>query len=265
MHQFNEWQSSFTAALLDPERLVPSGLITPWGEPGTKRFGVYRNNVIRGLVEALKDTFPVACRIVGTDFFEAMARIYAFRNPPRSPILLEYGLEFAQFVAGFGPADCVPYLGDVCRIERSWLEAYHAPDGSPLDQGEMGSLSTADCARLCLDLHPSVRLVSSRFPVVTIWSTNIEGAEPVQVDLDAGGEHALIARPFAEVDLFGLSDEEMAFTQAIAAGSAIVSAAQSALELAPEFNVDVALRNLLQMGIVANYRVVSTIERRIHD
>lgn len=43
----------FAAALLDPKRAVPPNLVGPDGEPTTKRFAVYRNNVMVGLVEAL--------------------------------------------------------------------------------------------------------------------------------------------------------------------------------------------------------------------
>ena len=195
MRTSSEWQSGFATALLDPEMPAPSGLINPSCEPSLKRFGVYRNNVIRGLVEALRDAFPVACRIVGNDFFDAMARIYAFQNPPRSPILLEYGSDFADFVASFQPAAGLPYLSDVCRIERSWLEAYHAPEIPTVNPDHLSSLSLLDYSGLHLDLHPSLRLVDSRFPAITIWSTNIEVGEPVPVDLEAGGENALIARP----------------------------------------------------------------------
>jgi hypothetical protein len=223
---------------------------------------VYRNNVIRGLVEALRDTFPVTCRIVGNDFFDAMARIYAFQNPPRSPILLEYGSDFAGFVASFQPAAGLPYLSDVCRIERSWLEAYHAPEIPTANPDRLSSLSLLDYSGLHLDLHPSVRLVNSRFPAITIWSTNIEGGEPVPVDLEAGGENALIARPGAEVELFSLSDVGMVFSQALAGGATILDAAESVLRVDPEFSLSVALRELIDIGVVADYRIALASARK---
>src|SRR5579862_2934563 len=103
MRRPGEWQNEFASALINPYMPVPPGLTDPLGEPAPPRFGVYRNNVVRGLVEALKDKFPVACRIVGADCFEAMARAYALQNPPRSPILLEYGAGFAEFIERFEP------------------------------------------------------------------------------------------------------------------------------------------------------------------
>ncbi len=76
--------------------------------------------------------FPAVERIVGEEFFQAMARAYVLAEPPRSPVLMDYGTTFADFIAGFAPAASLPYLPDVARIERAWREAYHAEDAEPL-------------------------------------------------------------------------------------------------------------------------------------
>ncbi len=128
MQQLAERQRGFAAALLDPGLPMPDGLVGPDGEPGPKRFAVYRNNVVAGLTETLKDAFPAVHRIVGTDFFRAMARAYVLVEPPRSPIMLDYGAGFPDFIRQFDPAAGLPYLADVARIERAWTEAYHAPE-----------------------------------------------------------------------------------------------------------------------------------------
>ena len=126
-------QRDFAAALLDPALPVPSGLVGPDGEPSPRRFAVYRNNVIAGLVNTLKQAFPAVCKIVGIDFFEAMARGYVRAEPPASPVLLDYGAGFAAFIAQFAPAAALPWLPGVARIERAWIEAYHAQEADPLE------------------------------------------------------------------------------------------------------------------------------------
>lgn len=98
MQRLAERQRQFAAALLDPELPPPSGLVGPDGEPSPRRFGVYRNNVVAGLTEALSDAFPAVCRIVGVEFFRAMARPFVISRPPDTPIMLEYGARFPDFV-----------------------------------------------------------------------------------------------------------------------------------------------------------------------
>jgi Putative DNA-binding domain len=253
-----DWQNEFASALIGPNLDVPPGLIHPMGEPSPKRFAVYRNNVIRGLVEALKDTFPAVCRIVGEEFFEAMARIYALQNPPRSPILLEYGSGFADFVETFEPAASVPYLSDVARIERAWLEAYHAVDASPMNADELYALSYSDILNLHLTLHPSVRLVQSRYPALTIWSTNVEGAVPIPVDLEAGGEEVLIVRTGPDVEARSLTRAAMEFVTALSGDSTISDATRLALGIDPDFSLGSALRNLIETDIVVEFRTESS-------
>src|SRR3546814_13139018 len=103
MTRLAERLDEFALALLDPERAVPKGLVGPDGEPSARRFAVYRNNVFVGLTDALRAGFPCIVRLVGDDFFAAMARVFAAATPPSSPVLLHYGAEFPDFIASFPP------------------------------------------------------------------------------------------------------------------------------------------------------------------
>jgi hypothetical protein len=95
---------AFGAALLDPARPVPAGAVGPDRRPDTKRFAVYRNNVVHGLVNALEARFPVTSRLVGKAFFRSMARVYAATHLPRTPLLTQYGDDFP----GMSPVSSAP-------------------------------------------------------------------------------------------------------------------------------------------------------------
>src|SRR5690606_26423719 len=120
---------------------VPSGLTGPRGNKVDRRFAVYRNNVIIGLLDALADIFPTTQNLVGRDYFRATARLYIRAEPPSSPVIFEYGQGFADFVAGFPPARHLRYLPDVIRLERCWLDAFHAADAEPLSPATLASVS----------------------------------------------------------------------------------------------------------------------------
>jgi hypothetical protein len=192
-------QAEFADAILDPNRPVPAGLAGPDGRPSARRFGVYRNNVVLGLCETLAAAFPVV-RLVGEAFFTAMAKAYVMREPPVSPILLAYGGSFSDFIETFEPASGLPYLAGVARIERAWVEAYHTEEAEPLAPAAFVGLSAAVLALARLRLHPSLRVMRSAFPALSIWRTNVEDETPVLVDATSGGEDALIMRPAAEVE-----------------------------------------------------------------
>ncbi|WP_214477328.1 DNA-binding domain-containing protein [Mesorhizobium sp. dw_380] len=248
MQRLSERQQEFALALLDAARAAPPGLVGPDGLPSPRRFAVYRNNVVAGLIETLKENCPAVHRIVGDEFFRAMAGQFATANPPRSPIMLDYGAGFAEFIDGFEPAVTLPYLADVARIERAWIEAYHAADAEPLSANDLLAIDQDGLARVRLALHPSLRVTQSQFPALTIWRMNVADGEPAAVDLEAGGEDALIVRPGADVVVHQLPMGAAAFVRTLGAGKPVVAAAIAALEAAPCFDLRAILTGLIEAG-----------------
>ncbi|MBA4044441.1 MAG: DUF2063 domain-containing protein [Erythrobacter sp.] len=131
------------------------------------RFNVYRNNYRITLHNALRTTFTVIERLVGADFFAALANAFVERHPPHSPIMSQYGDAFPAFLDDFAPLSEFPYLADVARVEYARVQAYHAADGARYE------LRDATAATAAFDrpsaLHPSVHIIASAFPVHTIW------------------------------------------------------------------------------------------------
>lgn len=251
MQPLAERQRDFAAAILDPARPIPFGLIGPDGAPSARRFAVYRNNVVAGLIETLSAAFPAVRRIVGDEFFRAMARIYVADHSPESPIMLDYGAGFPDFIERFEPAATLPYLADVARIERAWTEAYHAAEASPLDPAALARFAPGELPALRLRLHPSVRLVRSRFPAMTIWRMNVGDGVPAPVDLDAGGEDVLIARPDAEVEVRLLPEGGAVFVSALNDGRTVLQATEAAFAADSRFDLAANLAGLLQARAIA--------------
>jgi hypothetical protein len=110
-------QRAFADAVLDANAAVPTTLSRKAGGVPSRRFGVYRNNVYASLIDVLAGRFAAVMRLVGEEFFRAMARAYVEGEPPRSVVLIRYGASFPTFVAGFPPAASVPYLGDIASLE----------------------------------------------------------------------------------------------------------------------------------------------------
>ena len=112
----SSYGAAFSGALIDPERATPNCVAGRNGKTATKRYNVYRNNVTVGLIEALASIYPAVQRITGAEFFRAMARFHVRANPPRSPLLFEYGRDFPGFIERYEYARSLPWLADVARI-----------------------------------------------------------------------------------------------------------------------------------------------------
>jgi hypothetical protein len=241
-------QRGFAAALLDPTLAAPSGLLGPDAESSPKRFAVYRNNVAVALTAALQANFPAVCRIVGEEFFRAMARVYAMSDPPRSPILLGYGAGFAKFIAGFEPVSSLPYLSDVARVERAWTEAYHARDAEAVDPPALAAIPSQRIAETVLAVHPSLRIVRSRFPALTIWRMNLADGVPEPVDLEVGGQDVLLLRPAAGVEVLSMPPGAAEFVTALAQGRSLAEATRAALSADAGFDLSANLVALIGAG-----------------
>lgn len=262
MPRLADRQREFSAALLDSALPMPPGLVGPDGEASSKRFAVYRNNVVVGLTEALQANFPAVRRIVGDEFFRAMARAYVTSQRRTSPILLDYGAEFPDFIAVFEPAAALPYLPDVARIERAWTEAYHAPEARPIEPSAFAGIAADRLADLGLLLHPSVRIVRSSLPALTIWRMNVGDGAPNPVDLASGGEDTLLARPDAEVEVRSLPPGAATFLAALALGESVTEATRTAAVAHPVFDLSANLVGLMNARVLVAHAFGGEAEQR---
>ncbi|WP_238364771.1 DNA-binding domain-containing protein [Mesobacterium pallidum] len=181
----------FRAALLAPDMAPPPGLTDGAGRPAGRRFDVYRNNVAVGLAEALETGFPVLRKLLGPETFRQFAGLALRAHPPRSPLMMEYGQDLPDFLAGFAPLAHLPYLADVARLELALRRAYHAEDATPVAPETLAALPPERLMAARLRLAPAVQVIRSPWPIHAIWALNMAGGpKPV-----AGAQDVMIGRP----------------------------------------------------------------------
>lgn len=211
--------TSGDASTVEPWLTTPSAL---------RRMAVYRNNVVHGLIEALRAAYPTVDRLVGADFFTRMAKAYWRALPPTQPLMSLFGEGFADFIAGYAPAAQLVYLPDIARLDRVWLEAHHAADVPPLDPGRIARLAPDALPQLAPGLHPSVGLWSSDWPAYQIWHSNRGEADPIRLRLRPEASFALVWRHRGAVRHRALTAADHAFLNALAQGQNLQAAAGAA-------------------------------------
>ncbi|MYZ48753.1 putative DNA-binding domain-containing protein [Propylenella binzhouense] len=247
MSPLADLQHGFVRALLDPDEPPPPGLAAGAAPGAERRFAVYRNNVAVGLVNALRAAYPAVERIVGEAFFAAAARAYSGTHFPARPVLIDYGEAFPEFLETFPPARRHRYLADVARLERARLAAYHAADRPPLPPARLAEVAPDALAGLVLVLHPSARVLRSRFPVLTVWSMNAGILDPAPVDFGRA-EDVLVFRPDWEVEVRLLSPGAAVFVEALGRGCRLGEAAARAGG-EPGFDLGAVLADCLSAGL----------------
>jgi Putative DNA-binding domain len=253
MDQMGDLQTKFGRALLNPAQPIPSAIRGATRCRADRRFAVYRNNVVAGLIDALAQRFPVVRRLVGDSFFEPMARVYVVTCPPASPIMLLYGESFPDFLENFAPAANVPYLSDVARLEMARGRAYHAADAMPVEPRAFAALPPERLADLRFDFHPSVSIIKSPYPIVSIWQVNDDPDHAVPTAPWAP-EAALVARPFGEVEVTRLAPGVPEFLLCLVHNGTMNDAARAGEEAATEFDLVESLQSLIMSRAVKRIR-----------
>ncbi len=235
-------QAEFVDALLNPTHSVPAGLTNPDGGEATKRFDVYRNNVVVSLTAALEVAFPVVRKLVGETNFINLSRSYVRQYPPDSPLLMLYGTRVPEFLAEFEPTRQLGYLPDTARLELAIRESYHAADSVPLAPTDL-QVPTDRLMASFVRLAPSVRLVRSVWPIHGIWRFNMEHGAPRP---PVRGENVLVTRPEFDPQLSTLASGGGTFVAALMKGANFGAALDAAMDKVPEFDLSGTLGTLLR-------------------
>lgn len=264
--QADPWADLWTGRLRQPGAAAPPGLYSWNGSDPAQRFGVYRNNVLAGLGDALAESFPVLREVLGADCFAALALAFVQQHPPSHPVLAEWEEHFGDWLDGFTaeqPALAgLPWLGDLARLEHLRQRCCHAADApalplealaqrlaapdampetpahAPSDPAPATSPDTSPdrLLRWRPGWHPAAAVFRSRWACVSVWSAHQrpDPAEPVSL---AGlaidqPEAALLLRRDDDVLLWPLAPPAAAFCTALAAGATLGDAHLQALQAA---------------------------------
>lgn len=252
MSSLRELQREFFDALRQPaanegcvSRILPADI------PAQRRLQIYRNHHRVSLTSALSACFPVVERLLGTACFAALARRYVETHPPAAGHLLTYGQGFPAHLAGSETLAGLEYVAEVAAVEWLRQEAYHAEDAPRLHLARLAEVPPAAQARLCLGLHPSVRLLRSPYPVVSIWRTNHRDAEPAVVSLAGGGENAMVWRSARGIEVDAVDGATVAMVGRMQSGEPFSLACEAALARDPAFDPGRALAGLCRSGVVS--------------
>ena len=243
-----EYAAAFAPGLTDPAMAASEDMIATSGKGVIKRYNVYRNNVTVSLIDAVAAIYPAVQRITGVEFFRAMARFHVRETPPASPLLFEYGRDFPAFIESYEYCRDMPWLADTARIERAWLDAYHAADLPVLAAETLGDIEPTSLAGVCFKPHPAARIVRSPYPAVAIFAMNRTDG-PVSPLCSSEPEDALVTRPEQDVMVSRLPAGGATFLISLLQGTSLGEAIAAAFQEVPSFDLQANLAGMISAGV----------------
>ncbi len=233
-------QSDFRHAILDPNLAVPAGLTDGAGRPAGRRFGIYRNNVVASLCDALADGFPALHALMGADDFRGLALAYVRAAPPGSPLMMQFGTSLPDLLDGAPQIADRPWLADVARVDLAMRQSYHAADRDPLDIAALSAIAADRLGAARFTLSPALRLVRSDWPIFDIWTAAHSAIQtggqqaaqpgnsmhdPARGAIAGSSQDVLVTRPGFDPVPHPLGPGAASFVTALAAGKTLGQAA----------------------------------------
>jgi len=247
MTELKAFYDGFSDALRSPEPdVVPSSVTDGYAH----RFAIYRNNVHRGLYDALGAAYPTVRKLVGDGFFDQLAQGFVQSETTRAGSLALYGAGFAEFLASHPVRDRLPYLPDIARLERARLEVSTSEDAKPLLAEELGGLED-QLEAMTLRAHPACQVVASEYPVFAIWNAQnpVNGKETGKTSIVQRAETVLVTRPYMQVEMRVMTHGQAAFFAALTRdGLSLGDACAHALEADAAFDVMASFAAFLTIG-----------------
>ena len=128
----------------------------------------YRANAQATAARALAAAFPTVAALLGDETFNAVAARHWQLHPPERGDLAQFGTAFTSALADDPQLSDLPYLADVARLDWAVHHCAMAAD-APGTVAGLALLADTDPAELRLMLWPGLGLLSSAWPVVSIW------------------------------------------------------------------------------------------------
>lgn len=216
-------QQMLVRALWRDEAIPEGWLRTSARATVAQALAAYRGNAAAMAERALGASFPTVAALVGSESFAALARHFWHVHPPERGDLGEWGGALPRFITTLEQLADVPYLPDCARLDWALHRAMRAAHAAPATPGGTASvlqaLAHTDPARLRLRLATGADLVSSAYPIATLWLAH-QGRLPFDAARAAidrlQAEHAFVWRDAqCRVNVQALTAADASFTAAL--------------------------------------------------
>ncbi|MBM9887792.1 MULTISPECIES: HvfC/BufC N-terminal domain-containing protein [Deefgea] len=237
MTTYSQLIAQFAAALDQAEQTNPS-----LSDDSQSNFDIYRNNIQLNRINALRIAYPSIDKLLGSEFFDAMALIYVQQSPLSQSNLHAAGADFPEFIHQFPHVAAYPYLSDVARLDWAIHHAHYAPDKTSYTAQQLAEQAT-QLASLRFELHPALTLLQSPYPIVSILEMQQGGAAPDDLNQP---EYAAIWRD----QYLRISAADYCFLAVLQNGDKLMSAIDQVAQYDAEFNPAFALNLILEQGLL---------------
>jgi hypothetical protein len=165
-----EGAASGLARLSAAELTVAQGLVRGNRRlSAVERLDVYADMYFYRIRDCLAEDFPAVRHVIGQETFHNLVTDYLIVRPPSHFSLRNAGQYLPTFLCDHGLSRRWPFLSDLALLEWSIIEAFDAPDATPLGAAALRDLPVEDWPEARFTLMPSLQILHVGWPVHDVW------------------------------------------------------------------------------------------------
>jgi hypothetical protein len=242
--ELNEFYETFSEYMISSDHRHLAGSLL--GQRNPDFLAIYRNGFVKSCLSALKANYATVQKLLDDATFTEVARLFIHDFSPKKATLVGYGEVFPDFLSR---QEYLPdYIADFAKLDQAWLSAINAQDCLVWDVNSVQSMISEgeDLSDLPVALVSSAHIIRCRFSILDIWLSLKQGVMTQPTQLADNVQTVLVWRREGKVVLKALTAEEIAFMTPLLNPSSLTIAAESALQVHPNFDVSNGFSELLQ-------------------
>ena len=169
-------QQVFQNYLLNDDVSIQQAVIASDTVSAETRLGIYQFAYRARMLEALSSNYPLLHVYLGDDEFEKLGFAYLQQYPSTFRSIRWFGDQLPTFMQT-NVQDKL-FLLELAQIEWTMTEIFDAKDAAPASLDVMSQIPPDEWESICLQLHPSMRLLTLEWNVVPFWQALAEEKKP---------------------------------------------------------------------------------------
>ena len=204
-------------------KVLPWKLLNPQGgASGEERLNVYANGYTARVREALAEVYESIYHVLGADQFSALSDDYSVCYGTDDYNLNFIGRHLPGFLQTLPLKEDFPFLPDLARLEWLIWQAFHSFDEPPFTHRELASIPLEEWDNARMIFQPSVQVVASPWPILTIWRARHDSAKSSAIiNALAHPERVLVSRKGDQVQCELLNEAQYTLLQGLLNGKSL--------------------------------------------
>lgn len=248
-------------ALSETQRLVRNALVQSdfdavrpvlvGGHDPAARLAIHRRHYHASLVGALRTRYPATAWLIGDVAVTTAATRYVVAHPPRVFCIAEFGADFPRFLGSELSLSAVPYIEAFAALEWQVGRVSVAVDSPAMTLADLATADSTSLMSSSLILQPGVVYMTMGWPVDALMRIYLSDQVPPQFEMTPAKTYVEVRGARGALHITSLSPATWTFRHLLQSGRAIGLAAETALDLDPQFDPGRALVELCDLSLLA--------------